>query len=245
LNKRKKSTIQFFYNGKFASEIYGKRSVYLNLDPAHYHQKILAIIKEESKDRRIKILDVGCATGYLGFAAKMGKNYVCGIEISVTAAEEAKKVLDEVVVGNVEEITLPWPRDYFDIIVCSDILEHLFDPKSTLIKLREYLKPEGKLLVVVPNVAYYAVRLMLLRGKWEYQSHGILDYGHIRWFTKETARKLLMESGFPIVDVIPWIILPLPLRILDRKLCMFLSKIFGKFLDTWFARSFLFIAVKK
>jgi len=78
----KKNALGECYDSKFKRKDYGEKAVFLNSDPNHYHQKILRIIRENSQSRVLKILDVGCATGYLGAVAKMGKNYVCEIEIS-------------------------------------------------------------------------------------------------------------------------------------------------------------------
>ncbi len=126
---------------------------------------------------------------------------VHGVEISKKAAEEAKKILDDVIVGDIEEIELPYPEGYFDVIICADVLEHLFDPKSVLIKLRYYLNDEGILVTSIPNIANWKMRLELLQGRFEYTQTGILDSGHIRFFTYYTARRMLEETGFRITKV--------------------------------------------
>lgn len=231
-----KDTLKDFYEKKHESE-YGSEAVYLNLDPMHYHQMILEIVKTGQT-----ILDVGCATGYLGLAIKKKGNRVYGIEISEKAAKKAKEVLDDVIVGNIEEINIPYPTEYFDIIICSDILEHLIAPEQVLVKLIKYLKPNGVLLVVVPNVAHYSLRWMLLRGKWKYTRTGSMDYGHIRFFTKKSMTKLLECSGYKTKNTIPWIDLPYPIRIIDKCSYGLFSKICKKFFDTILAKCLLFVA---
>jgi 2-polyprenyl-3-methyl-5-hydroxy-6-metoxy-1,4-benzoquinol methylase len=231
-----KDTLKDFYEKKHESE-YGSEAVYLNLDLMHYHQKILEIVKTGQT-----ILDVGCATGYLGVAIKKKGNKVYGIEISEKAAKKAKEDLDDVIVGNIEEIEIPYPKKYFDLIICSDILEHLISPEQVLVKLAKYLKLNGVLLVVVPNVAHFSLRWMLLRGKWKYTRTGSMDYGHIRFFTKKSMTKLLERSGYKTKYIIPWIDLPFPLRILDRVLYRLFSNICSKFFDTILAKCFLFVA---
>ena len=70
------------------------------------------------------------------------------------------------------------------------------------------LKPEGLLIVSLPNVANIAVRLMLLFGRFEYAERGILDKTHLRFYTRKTARRLLQQNGYSILEekltVIPW-----------------------------------------
>lgn len=238
-----KKSREVYYKNKFKHWDYSKKAVFLSSHEDHYHQQIIRIIKKETEVKgKLNILDVGCATGYLGNAVKFGKNYVCGIEISENAAKEAEKVLDKVIVGDVEEIKLPFPEHFFDVIICSDIIEHLFDPKQVLCNLRHYLKPHGLLLMVVPNVAWYKIRLMILMGKWEYQNYGILDYGHIRWFTKESGRRLLEECGYTVENVSPYIVLPKLLTIGDHILRGYLKRLVSRFFDTIFAQGHLYVA---
>jgi len=228
-----------FYDIKHQKE-YGSKAVYLNPNPEHYHQKILKIIEEQGKARNLKILDVGCATGYLGAAIKRkGKHRVYGIEISEIAIKKARKVLDDVVCADIESIEIPW-QEKFDIIILSDILEHLFDPKRVLVKIKKHLEPYGRILSTMPNVANYRIRLMLMRGKWLYQDTGSLDYGHLRFFTKESTVIMFKESGYEVIQVIPWI--PLLTDSVDRRLSRILLAILKRVSDTLFAQSFLYVA---
>ena len=234
-----RENIKDFYNKKHTRE-YGTEGVYLSPDPEHYHHKILNRLKSNQV-----ILDVGCATGYLGAVAKKSGNRVYGIEISETAADKATRILDSVIVGNVEEIELPYPVESFDVIICSDIVEHLFDPQGVLVKLRQYLKQDGQLMVAVPNIAHYTVRWMLLRGKWQYSGIGCMDYGHLRFFNKQTMAELLRASGYSVREIIPWINLPPRISYVDSK---FLNKRLTKFcshtgvFDTFLALVFLYIS---
>jgi len=228
-------SLREFYNRKFRKE-YGTDAVYLNPDPEHYHQKILERIKNGQV-----ILDVGCATGYLGAVAKQKGNRVYGVEISEESAKKAAEILDDVWAGNIEKFDLPFPEKYFDIIICSDVLEHLFNPKQVLIKLRKYLKPNGELMVVVPNVAHYSIRLMLLLGRWEYENVGSMDYGHLRFFTKKSMANLLVSSRYKVKEIIPYIVLPPPLSFINKHSGKILSKLCKRFMNTIFAQSFLYV----
>ena len=239
-SKKKNNVVKSLYEQKFKKRDYGKSAIILNSD----HQRMLTIVKEINKTKnKLKILDVGCARGYLsGALKKLGENTICGIELSEIAAKEAEKYLDEVIIGNIEEIDLPYPTGYFDVIICSNILEHLFDPKNTLIKLKRYLNKDGVLLVILPNVAHYTVRLALLRGKWEYQDTGILDVGHIRFFTKKSAVRMFKEAGYSIEKILPSSIkLPFPFNVLDKMAERIFTKLFSKFCDTLVVYTYLYI----
>ena len=163
-----------------------------------------AIIKLLGKPQNKKILDVGCGTGYLGREIKkLGENKVIGIDISAKAIEEAKKVLDEVFILNIEKDELPFTVSTFDIVILTDVLEHLYNPEAVLLKLRKYLKKNGFLIITVPNFSFIRTRFKVLFGNFEYQDKGLLERGHIRFFTKKTLLKLLEKTEFKILKFEP------------------------------------------
>ena len=68
-------------------------------------------------------------------------------------------------------------------------------------KNKALLKPDGVLLLSLPNVANVTVRLALLLGRFHYGSRGILDRTHLRFFTRATGRALLEESGYRVLSI--------------------------------------------
>ena len=153
------------------------------------------------------ILDVGCSTGVLGkYLKKSKKATVSGVDVANTAIIQAKKVLDEAFCVDIErENSLAFKEKSFDIIICADILEHLLDPLSILKKLKKYLKDDGYFILSIPNIANLKIRSNLLFGKFEYTKIGILDNTHIRFFTRNTAIKLMQNANLIIkkIDYIP------------------------------------------
>ncbi len=150
-----------------------------------------------------KVLDVGCGCGATGQYLKnhLRVKEVIGIEINPEMAQQAKTILDRVIIGDVQQIELPFAQHYFDCIVCADVLEHLYDPWSVLIKLKNHLKDAGCLLLSVPNVQHWSMIARLLAGKWDYQNEGILDSTHIRFFTKKSLRGLIQRAGLQIEKI--------------------------------------------
>lgn len=154
------------------------------------------IVEEVGSDKTV--LDVGCATGYL--AEALGRNgcTVSGIEYSTEAAEAARAHLDQLVVADLNAVTLAdaFSGRSFDTVVFGDVLEHLLDPAAALRSAASLLAPGGKVVVSIPNVAHGSVRLALLAGRWNYVDRGLLDATHIRFFTYETLQDLLWDSGY-------------------------------------------------
>lgn len=116
-------------------------------------QKIIETIllnKILIRQRKLKILDAGCGTGEtLRFLSSYSKN-VIGMELDHKAAELAReKSKVPIFIGKLPE-DMPFPKNYFDLIVLLDVLEHIEDDQETLNILTSRLKPGGHLLITVP-----------------------------------------------------------------------------------------------
>lgn len=158
-----------------------------------------------------KILDVGCGSGILGADLKKLGNYVYGIDISDEELAMARNRLNEVKKIDLARVgDLSIPKD-FDLILFADILEHLADPLAALAKLKNHLKDDGEVIISLPNVACWNMRLGLLFGQFNYKDYGLLDATHLRFFTKKSAKRLVRDAGFKIskIDVTPFFIRPL------------------------------------
>ena len=88
----------------------------------------------------------------------------------------------------------------FDRVLLLDVLEHLVHPHNILRDCREVLSPAGALVVSVPNIANITTRLMLFFGRFNYADRGILDRTHVKFFTRKTARALLEENGYRVLE---------------------------------------------
>lgn len=150
-----------------------------------------------------KVLDVGCATGRIAEKLKKEKDcYVVAVEINKEMAKIAKKRCDQVIVADAELLKrLNFPKGYFDIILFADLLEHCRNPEGILQNLRKYLTDRGYILVSIPNVANWEIRLKLLLGKFDYRGGTILDDGHLRFFTLRSIKELIRKAGFEVIEV--------------------------------------------
>ena len=84
----------------------------------------------------------------------------------------------------------------YDLVVAADVLEHVRDPLELLAQIRQVLAPGGRLLVSVPNFGHWYPRLRVLLGRFDYDRRGILDAGHVRFFTQRSFERLLHRSGW-------------------------------------------------
>jgi GT2 family glycosyltransferase/2-polyprenyl-3-methyl-5-hydroxy-6-metoxy-1,4-benzoquinol methylase len=166
-------------------------STYFN----HVRPEILGLIPDSAR----RVLDIGCGAGRLGEALKTRQAAeVVGIELDEQAADAARQRLDRVVNGDVEELALEFGPGAFDAIICGDILEHLREPERLLRRAREWLTPDGCLIASIPNVRHHSVICSLLQGNWTYQSAGLLDRTHLRFFTRREIEKIFVRAGFAV-----------------------------------------------
>lgn len=172
----------------------------------YYHElrtPLLALARGNPK----RVLEVGCAAGRtLAYFKEQGAEFVAGIEIASEVAEiaRARPGVDEILVGSIEQITLPYNEHTFDLVIAGHVLEHLVDPWSVLKKLHGLLKPGGQLIGALPNIRYHSVVLPLLfKGRWQYQQTGIMDWTHLRFFSYSTIQDLLTSTGFQVDAIVP------------------------------------------
>ncbi len=166
-----------------------------NPDPFSMHSKIIACIENNKK-----VLDVGCADGNLAEVMRSNKCEVVGVEIDLESAHNARRFCEDIIVGDVESIELSTKYyNYFDYILFADVLEHLKEPLAVLKKFKKYLKDEGYIVVSLPNISNWRLRIKFLFGKFEYQDTGLLDNGHIRFFNEKIAINFLNSAGFEII----------------------------------------------
>ena len=169
--------------------------VQLNERPLGGHARLLDLVGAGKR-----VLDIGCSSGYLARPLVERGCTVVGIESDPEAAEAARSVCEDVLVGDVEVMALPFENGSFDVVLCGDLIEHLREPEHFLARMRPYLRDRGRLVLSTPNVANWVMRLSLLAGSWRYTERGILDRTHLHLFTRKTLVETLSRAGYAIVE---------------------------------------------
>ena len=169
----------------------------VSANPEMSHNKLLARIRENSS-----VLEFGPASGAM--TKVLCEDLACKVSIVEIDRECYENAMQYAVAGVCADIEqLAWEQEFegqtFDYIVFADVLEHLKEPEKVLQEVQKFLKPEGSVLISVPNIAHNSIIIQLLNNEFIYQSTGILDYTHVRHFTFGELVKLCTNAGFGVV----------------------------------------------
>jgi len=143
-----------------------------------------------------RVLDIGCAGGYLSeILAERGYS-VTGVDLPGTPHPESI----DFVGGNLDN-GLPPLDGGFDFVVCADVLEHLRDPLQLLRESRRILTPGGVLLASLPNSGHAYFRWNVLLGRFPRHDNGLFDRTHLHYYMWEGWIELLASAGFRVEAV--------------------------------------------
>lgn len=168
------------------------------------HEEVVDFIKNNIQNKTISILDVGCGTGNIlkklknqGFSELQGCDWLQGLDHS--------DYLYTQVDLNKDGLYKYMPNS-FDLLICSDVIEHLENPALTLREFYRVLKPHGKAIVTIPNAWNIQERLIFLltanSSRYTSERHSA-PFGHISFFTTDILESLLDRSKMKLINVYP------------------------------------------
>ena len=144
-------------------------------------------------------LDIGTNMGFFLRHTQGRRWNVLGIEPSPALSEIARRYFGL----NVKTSYLEGARleeGSFDVVTMTDVLEHMPEPKKTLLEIKRVLRKDGILFIKVPNGKYNLLKLFMARPTGQAAHYDIFDsYEHVVHYTQETLRRMLESSGFAVV----------------------------------------------
>lgn len=175
-------------------------------DPARAHPDDAHSILMRLIPARSRVLELGCATGYLsGYMEQALGCRVTGLEYDADSVAIARTRCQEVHQADLDAEDALHPAQAsgpYDVLLAAAVLEHLKYPERLLRDAKALLKPDAQMIVSLPNIAHWGVRLRLLRGTFDYADYGIMDRTHLHFYTVSTGRALLEEQGYRVEQML-------------------------------------------
>ena len=145
-----------------------------------------------------RILDLGCSSGLLSERARGLGHELTGVDLLQFAEVEDR--VDHFIQANLDQ-GLPQAAAQegpYDIVLAADVLEHVREPEKLLEQIHDVLAPPGILIASVPNFGHWYARGRTAFGLFDYDQRGVLDQGHVRFFTRRGLLRRLRNAGFTV-----------------------------------------------
>jgi SAM-dependent methyltransferase len=183
-------------------------------------------------------VDVGCGDGSATAVAMARCKLTPGADVSIIGLDWSCAALDlarrrgvSVARASIAGAGLPLASGSVDVVIMSELIEHVVDTDAALEEAARILTPGGRLLLSTPNLAAWYNRILLAIGvqplfsevslRGIYGRPGRVVAGHLRLFTRRALEQLLGSLGFVEIEVqgAPYHDVPRPLRPVDRAFC--------------------------
>lgn len=155
---------------------------------------VLELIPQESS----KILDVGCASGW--FISKVSRKFpkaqCYGIDIYDKGIRYAKKIYPKIEFEVADAHRIPYRKNTFDLVICTEVLEHLDNPKIAILEIKRVLKKDGLAVIELDsgNLLFSIVWYM-----WRKFGGKVWNDSHLYSFNIKKLEKMIQSCGFKIL----------------------------------------------
>ncbi|MDN3679442.1 class I SAM-dependent methyltransferase [Vibrio tapetis subsp. quintayensis] len=167
----------------------------------HRREEVVGFLPKNYK----RVLEIGCGSAI--FRTNLDTNIeYWGVEPDSASIELAKESLvnqqDRFINGFYDEVCEGIPDKHFDLIVCNDVIEHIYDHNGFIESLKTKLAPDGVIAGSIPNVRYLDnLKGLLLNKDWKYEDFGVLDRTHVRFFTEKSLKRTFADLDLEVEDM--------------------------------------------
>jgi 2-polyprenyl-6-hydroxyphenyl methylase/3-demethylubiquinone-9 3-methyltransferase len=168
------------------------------------HRFVTAPILQRLRRANVStVLDLGCGNGsFSGWLAREGFA-VTGLDHSQSGIDLAARCYPQASFDR-HDLVAPLSEVHsgrYDAVVAVEVIEHLLLPRLLLQNARFALKTGGVLIVTTPFHGYWKNLAIALMGRFDSHWHPLRDYGHVKFFSRDTLRQVLAEQGFSRIDL--------------------------------------------
>ncbi|UQF11552.1 glycosyltransferase [Vagococcus lutrae] len=168
----------------------------LSLEESSSVGKIIARIQDQTS-----VLEFGPGNGRMTkYLIEQKKCEVSIVEFDEILFDHVMKIAQDGYKGDIE--SFEWCETFkgrqFDYIVFADVLEHLANPEEVLRRVKDFLKPDGEILITFPNIAHNSVLIKLLNNELPWAEFGLLDKTHKHFYTESGFHEAFKNAGLYI-----------------------------------------------
>lgn len=177
---------------------YYQKGVESNILQRIWHTNKLHVITDLIPVTPRKVLDVGCASGwFLSRFSKVFPQANCfGVDIYDEAVEYAKKRYSHITFKIADAHKIPFKEESFDLVVCTEVLEHVDDPKSVVLEIKRVLKKDGFAIIELDSGSLLFSVVWFL---WKKFKGGVWNHAHLHSFTVKKLEEMIISCGFKVV----------------------------------------------
>ncbi len=150
------------------------------------------------------MVDAGCGNGSFLSLFRNRNWQLKGFDTSSTGIEIARNTYPEIAFyladGQVISSDLPKLIGQADVVISTEVIEHLYDPRGFLKSCFELLKPGGVLLITTPYHGYLKNLVMAITGQMDRHFTVLWDHGHIKFWSRKTLEQALRETNFTDIE---------------------------------------------
>jgi methionine biosynthesis protein MetW len=148
-----------------------------------------------------EVLEVDCGPGVLAAMMREAGADVTATDLSAVAVERTQAKGIPCTQINIDEQSLPFADERFDVVVSNSAIEHRFHYQKAFDECVRVLRPGGRFVLCLPNIAHLICRWWVLTGRFPYIINSPTDAMHLRFFTVREAIALCEERGLRVVSV--------------------------------------------
>ncbi len=152
-----------------------------------------------------RVLEVGAGPGSITRVLK--ERFDCevtALEFDTAAIEQLKPYCQKVFRADLNDPAWPLLLQHepdYDVVVCTDVLEHLQEPLKTLSAMKSFLRQDTYMVISLPNIGHMSISACLYNCDFKYSNFGLLDKTHIRFFSLKNIQTLFADAGLKIIEV--------------------------------------------
>lgn len=152
-----------------------------------------------------RVLDVGCGNGFLAGQFLRRGCRVVGIDLGERGITLARRMYPDArfeIMPADDGILERLEEEPFDLVVSTEVVEHLYSPRPYAAGCFAALKPGGRFICSTPYHGYLKNLAIAVAGKWDQHANPLWDGGHIKLWSRATLGKLLRETGFTNIQFV-------------------------------------------